>query len=450
MTSEHIRPLLRSERFLFTIVAAIAFLGYAAMWHVAPRQVPDSADYIMAAQNLTSQVRHLQPRTPGFPLAIAIFGVGRALLYAQFILHIASVGMLFFALKSVGVRRSLRWGFCITTLLPPFVQAAAIIGTEIVCEFWLCVGFTSLFTWVRRRESWLLLVSGASFALAALTRPTYQLVAVMIAILLLLVYRSRPFRAAMVLVACTVVLVGGYIAYNAINFRYAGLSYFIGYNLSTRTTTLYPDIPDREVRTILLDNRNAMYALGENPFWAVFRARASLKDVKGPTEVDLSRYLTRMNLRLIATHPLGYAQQVAEGFATYWFPYYTAVMGKFWRVISYPIQILLSLGFWAATLIVAGHLAARLMFRQTRPGELEGFFWYILPAAIVLYTAVISCAVDWGDPRYRSVTDIFIVFTIVGTVEWTLKMRQLTKPGRLNIELSAPEICVPKWDKVPQ
>src|SRR5436190_19465836 len=77
-------------------------------------------------------------------------------------------------------------GFCLLLLLPPYAENTATIMTENLTQFCLALSVAGLAFWFRKRNMIWLFVSALAIAYSGLTRPTYQVLAFVIAGCLLL------------------------------------------------------------------------------------------------------------------------------------------------------------------------------------------------------------------------------------------------------------------------
>jgi hypothetical protein len=215
--------------------------------------------------------------------------------------------------------------------------------------------------------------------------------------------------------------------HNQIRFGYSGLTYLLGHHLGTRTVTLYDKIPDPQVRDIMVSTRNAAY-LHRNPYWTTWYARAELMRVKNLGPVALARYMAAIHLRLIVTHPLAYVEEAARAFCHFWSPDLPEASNRspVVQFASMITQVVLCAAFWLAFVLWAGLSMARLFLPI--PNWLpRGRVQFLYAAAIVTiaYTAILSSALDIGEPRYRGPVDLLILFIVVATVHFAARARTL-------------------------
>ena len=334
------------------------------------------------------------------------------------------------------VRAALVWVFAFVALLPPFVQNVAFLSTEAITGSFLAIGFASLCLFIVERRWPYCALASFFFAWAALTRPTNVITPFLLVFLLLLFLGKRLLRAAVVLVCLTTLLVGSYVGYNAFKFHYLGFTYQTGSYLTSITTELYPEIDNPIAREELLKGRNEMYAAGMNPHDAVWRARKPLEERLGLSEVQLAKFLMRMNVRLITHHPQAYLEAVAQAATSYWFPYVTKLIGGtsirtlLWDAMEdllaaiFLIEVVMLTGMAMGFKILTGKFV--LMGDRTLA--------YLMALGIIFQTQIVSCAVIGASiPRYRSVTELLILFAILLVADWALAARHSTSVANLAV-----------------
>jgi hypothetical protein len=326
----------------------------------------------------------------------------------------------------MGVSYRLRLIFAAVAVLPPFMQKDAYLLTEGLTEFLLVAGFAGL--WPGRKSKHAAAWSGLALALAAITRPQNQLLPLLMAALLLLSLGWRRARQqAIALILPAVVLVGGLIIHNQIRFGYPSLTYLLGHHLGTRTVTLYDKIPDPQVRNIMVTTRNAAY-VDRNPYWTTWYTRPELMRVKNLGPVALAGYMAGIHLRLILTHPLAYMEEVARAFCHFWTPDLPEAANRrpLVQFASMTTQVVLCAAFWLVFVLWAGLSMGRL-FLPIPAWLPRGGVQFLYAAALVTvaYTALLSSALDIGEPRYRGPVDLLILFIVIATVHFAGRARTL-------------------------
>jgi hypothetical protein len=337
--------------------------------------------------------------------------------------------------------------FCVILLLPPFVEPAAYVLSENLAEAMLVAGFVSFALWALNGGSILIVAAGLAIGWAALTRPTFQLLAPTMAASLAMAKLLLPglpaswrdvARAGAGLVAATLLLVVGYSYVNYRNVGYFGLSAKFGLTLSTKTARVLERLPDEygPVKEILIRARDAeMVSSSEHtPVDYIWRAVPSLAAVTGFDDVHLSDYMVRINLILIKKAPLTYLQEVVWAFGSYWMPssseianFHSRRLQALWAMVhfclisAWAVNLILLVG--AVTYIRRSLVAARPHFRLSveaaRVISSQGLT-YAVAGVVVGYTAAISCVIQIGLARYRVPTDGLIVFMLfTGLALWS-------------------------------
>lgn len=435
-------------------VAAIAF--YAVVWRQAPQLEGDSAQYMEVARDLSDgRLDAFHDRTPGYPLLLAMTGSAdlpaRGLFYVSLVLHGLSVWMLLAVLRAAGAGRRGVIAFAVIAWLPPYVEPAAQVMTENLAEFLLAAGIAGLAAWLRDgRQVWLI-AGAAAFACCGLTKPVYQVLPLAMAVVFLGwaavgswtgVTAKTAWQAAAVLVLGMLVIVGGFALSNGIRFGVFAVTPATGFHFSTKTMGFVERLPDEyaPVRDRLVKERDRLLVqpggnhTGTQAIWGV---RDELMAVTGLSKSDLSSYLVRMNLALIARAPMEYLQEVFRSFTTYWFPAggpLVSAISPFGRWPWVLIHIAVVGGFLMQVIVILGttmYDASRVRVRAESwrvPRYLapEGgaLTLWIIAAAVIAYTVALVCLIDIGEVRQRRQTDLLMIFgCVLGANIWWSSLR---------------------------
>ncbi len=408
------------------LLAACAVGGYLRLWDGAPFVRTDSPSYMAVARELASGgLREAQFRTPGYPILLVATGALErgtpALFLAQLLLQVGAVFLVCASLRRIGASQGLTIAAGVIGLLPPFAQSSASVLTESLTQFCLALAVACL----QRRldgggHAWLF-VASAAFGYAALTRPTFQIAAVAVAVLLLLLARRGPrkdFRLpdAAWLIAGTFVLAGGYAFYSQA--RFGGSRSTLGFNLANRCPDLYEAIPDPVTRRILVEARNEAYVHGRSVDWAHFTTQDRLKAELGISQEQLEPWYRKQFTRAILSHPVEYAEIVAGSFARFWFP----ATGSLPLLAERPLKFLwygVHFALIAALTFQAALFGAWVLAGARLPGDprTDGAWtlWAIC-ATIVLANASVSCLLETGETRYRTSTELLLVLAAAAGV----------------------------------
>ena len=179
------------------VQCAVAWSFYSLVWSDAPVSVPDSPGYLRAAQDLSDfHLDELQQRAPGYPLLLLLTGSqhspGRTLFFVSLFLHFASIYILAYGLYQAGLKAWTISIFSLILLLPPYVEPAAYILSEVLAEVLLVVAVIGFYLWYLRNQAGWILLSSIAMGCAALTRPAYQLLPIAIIVYLITVRILLP------------------------------------------------------------------------------------------------------------------------------------------------------------------------------------------------------------------------------------------------------------------
>lgn len=419
------------------LIAAAAIL-YAHVYREAPFEAPDTSGYMAAARDLMDgSIDSLQDRTPGYPLILLATGstseLTRSLFLTSLALHLLAVSLVLGILRSLGLRQSMLVVAAILALRPALTEPATWALSETTTEISVVLGVAALYVYWKRGIRSALIIAGLAFGYAALTRPSYAPVGLAASLALgALSLASGPvgrplrriLRQGAVLTGLPVAMTAGYALFNAVRFDYPGVSPILAASLSQRVTNLYEFLPDSGVRAILLRWRAKAYVTGGNPAWAFFPATEELERYTGKSRLELYQSMVPLVLRVIAKHPEAYFEAVVLDFAAFWFPRQSTGPPAA-KAAEYLIHYA-TMGFFClllAVLVTFGFLswAGRLRFERSPTVVLQVV---VAAVAIVLSNAVLTCALNPGEPRYRSPTDLLILLAIFGGWLWLKEWRE--------------------------
>jgi hypothetical protein len=434
---------------LLVIIAPLLLLAacvfYGALWPKAPYATMDTPTYADLAKDLRQlHLTRLHMRTPGLPVLMILTGADRAetraFYYASLFLHFAAVGILTYLLSVLRINSKTLGLFFCAGMLPVFVAPAAYISTENLSEFLVVVCIAGLMFWTMTARFVFLgafLLGGIG---AALTRPTFQLLPVALAVCVLICHRTgivrMPYRRligglAGAVVAHMTILVG----YSVLNYRlfdYFGVSSMAAYGLSTKVPGVLEAIPERygPVREILLRHRNRMLVdpgldhTGQN---FIYRALPELIAYHGGNRTAALKEIQSLSMYLIRTRPMSYLNECTKAMAGYWMPTdEPLVIGQsaLRRVFWDAIQMALIGIFFVEAIALVGHFLFRVpIFAATKFSGLSaedprlGFF--ILGHCVVWVTMLVSCFAAIGLSRYRAPTELILMaVSIAGFQIW--------------------------------
>lgn len=426
--------------YLFLFSAALIIYGIA--WSNSMVIAADTPGYFEAARDLADlNLDQLNDRPPGYPLLLLLTGASshptRRLFFTALLLHLVTIWMLSVVLHNMGLNGLWLKLFGSILILPPYVQSCAMIMTESLAQFCLALTVACFIIWLRNRRTIYLVITSSAIGYSALTRPTYQALSLVIVLSVLplagylgCLNRREMIRAALSLIAVSAILVGGLSAFNYSRFGYFGITPLLGYNLSTRTVRFWDrlsDNEDRVVKDVLIKTRDSeLISPGSSHtgLQSIYAARPEIIRLTGMSRIEASRYLVRMNLNLIMRAPLNYLQEVGCALGgSYWFPANSSLANMNSRVIQMIWSLLhfmiigcfLTTGLFLSGALADSFLKARLTELDPSPLPSETKYQiltYCLAGTIVIYTMIISCAIDIGDPRFRLPTDCLILLMV--------------------------------------
>jgi hypothetical protein len=302
-------------------------------------------------------------------------------------------------------------------LLPPFAQTSAWLLTETLTQASLVAAIFGILRYQRSEHRLWLIAASLLLAIAALTRPSFQLAAPLLAVALVMSrFRRRPMRAhfaeVAILVSATLISAVLYAAYCRLRLGNAGMTSRLGLNLAVRATPLYPYLSDPTTREVLLQARNDAFVHGEWVDQCVYKAQPELLRRLNMTEPQLEAWLQSQALLVIRQHPVQYLDAVATSFTRIWFPYETKLpllSSQRIRAVWYAMQFALvgCLAIGAAGFVV--FLAARRFALPIDAETRATWTLWCLAMVLVVSNALVSCMLDMGDPRHRVSTELLIL-----------------------------------------
>jgi hypothetical protein len=433
-------------------VLGLAALVATVAWGAVTRPMGDSPDYRLSGRILSSGWAELTDRTPAYPALLWLTGSlhreTTLLFLVQLAFHVTAVVLCVRIAGRLGLPA--RWRVAVTVLLvlPPPMVKVVYTGSEALAELLVVVVLWCFVRWDdRRRPGWLVGLGLATAALA-LTRPTFMVLVVPLALLVWWTARSRPVgggaadrpgpsgtarrtgpvASGALVVLPALVLVGGLVLANGVRFGSWGSTPLLGWYLGSRTSLFVQELPpDRDgVRDLLVRERDRRLLLGpgtdaEN---YQFGIRDELARRTGRTGTDLDAYVASLNLGLIRDHPFDYLDAVsrsAERYVQIDAEPAAAGPGRAGAWAQDVVHLLLLVAF-AVPLVTVPGLALR---GEVAPRLLAGL---ACCAVVALTCAVVSCAVQTGSSRLRSPTDPLLVLMMVAGW-WVLTRRRAAAPA---------------------
>lgn len=430
----------RKIAFYYLLMFSLSMILYLHLWPNAPIIEADSPGYMEVAQDL-EDFRIDQPhlRTPGYPLLLLFTGSSRTptriFFIVSLLLHFASIWFLACILYLHGLKRNIVILFGIILLLPLYVERAGYVLTETLCQFTLVLGFAGIIFYIIYRKIRWLWISSIAIAYSGLTRPTYQILALAIITFLFIIPRltdiskKEIIKANVILLISSVLLIGGYSLMNYLKFGYFGITYALGFHLTTRTIRYMERLPEKYaiVRDILIKHRNAHLVKTHSShtgYMAIWSAIPDLKKATGFSDPELSYYLLHINLFLIRKAPLNYLREVFLALASYCLPAVTKELASMNSRIIQMIWVTIHFLIFGVFIIIVTGLSGIFLYVICRKLFLNKhiiiheplldlhIISFTLSMIIIVYTAIITCLIEEGEPHTRVPTDMLIMFTI--------------------------------------
>ncbi|NIR53131.1 hypothetical protein GWO43_31210 [candidate division KSB1 bacterium] len=446
--------------FLFMFVAC---LFYILVWKNAPIMVTDSSAYLRIAQDLQDNLKldEVHGRVPGYPILLLLTNSSeeptRFLFFTQLFLHFGAVLLLVYFLNYLTISKKIIALFLFLALIPPSVVLTAYVLTETLTQFLIIMGVVFLLLGIDKGKVFFIIISSIALSLAALVRPTFQLVFIIpFGFVILYMFLTRKARRQLILGAIIILLfpsliLGGFAWSNYKNHHFFGLTPLLGFNLSTRTARFIEELPDEyaQVRKTLIrirDRERVAYRTegSKRPWhnsshngllyiWLTVPELQRITNIKNLPE--LSNDLLKLNLLLIRKAPLQYLKEVLIALPTYWLPlttdisnFHSKIIQFFWMAIHF---VAITLFFILVPLLVGcrfflGTLPTQIKERRRfqMANDTIFLFGFLVAVTIIVYTMLVSVGVEVGNPRHRAPTDLLISFTIVLGIHFWIQMRK--------------------------
>lgn len=412
---------------LAAAILLIALAAYLYIWRDAPYLLKDSVGYMQVAQNMAlGNLSEIQDRVPIFPLLLLLTNSFEQPNIILYIIQLVSYFIFVFIVYKILVDElpvGFAYVYLLISILPPLVEATAQVMTEALTTNLILLIFICLYELVKTRKFIYALGSGVFSGALALTRPTFELMPILLLLIfvcisLLAKEKKKWVLHSIVSILSCSVIIGGYALYNYLAYDYFVLTPLQGFNLSTRTETYIERIPDdqKTIRDVLLKTRNELM-LSEPTHSAVmyiWTAIPRLEEATSLSEIELSKLFQSINFKLIVGSPLSYIVEVGHSMAIYTMPsaseqanFYNNWFQLLWLMLNYVVL--------AATFVcVCGAMGILILSSQKSTtamlqNKLPLFSIYLFCTVIVFYNFCISTFLEVGNPRYRLPTDLLII-----------------------------------------
>lgn len=363
-------------------------------------------------------------RSPGYPTFMALLGPDRAVYAVQLFLGLG-ITLAWFWIGWQASGHPFFGGLAALahTLNPGQFFFEANLLTETLATFWLALALLGACLWFKKPERqnlWVALGIGLSSALAALTRPLFIFMPVLLAILLAfslkkkqLVFNWKPLLGVLL---PALLLIGGWMRWIQTNYHVFSMTTMTGYHLVQHTGVYFEKVPDEYavIRDVYLEYREARIEERGTQGNAIWDAIPALQDATGMNFYELSRTLQKISIRLILDHPGLYLARVARG----WWMFWRAPVYWDQTAINFP-QLAATLSnlvlgargviFFANILFIITSFLGLLLKNLREIWALDRFMWLV--AASVWATSVVSSMLDHGDnPRFLIPLQTAVIF----------------------------------------
>lgn len=445
-SSTEVRKFLSKNALLLAgIVLLISAVFYLFVWRSGPYLLADSKGYLQVAQNLSAgNLSEIQDRVPGFPLILLLTNSFEKPNTILFIVQLISYFVcVFFVFKILTHELPIGFAyiFLIFSVLPPFVEATAQVMTEALTTILILLSFICFYELIKSRKVIFAIILGISSGLLALTRPTFELIPIILLILFIIFWKLSAEKKGWILhclisIFISTLMIGGYVLFNYIKFDFLCLTPLQGFNLSTKTETYIERIPDSQkvIRDVLLDGRNTVL-LADPTHSAVMYIWPTIPKLEEATllsKTELSKMFQGINIKLILSSPLSYIVEVGHAMAVYTMPS-SSDQANFNNNWFQLLWLLLNYVVLAVTIIcICGTVGILILTSKKGLSSLLKDHLPILSilffsVGIVFYNFCISTFFEVGNPRYRLPTDLLIIVFDLISIFAFIKFRKMIK-----------------------
>jgi hypothetical protein len=358
-------------------------------------------------------------------------------------MHFIATFYVALALRQLGTRLILVVAFCAVMSLPPYVQSASHVLAESPAELTIAAGFYFFVRYLTARSTCSLTSTALFFSYSALTRPANAIVMLfsvfMSGLTDILLFRgpARHWlrRWAHLLLAATAPMLT-LVAYSAANWCHHGLfvpTSLAGYNLSTRVIRVIHLAPDKNLAPVVAKHRDLALSSHKNHLWAARYAEAEIRAATGMKPSEISARLGAISIGLILSYPVEYLKAVGEAIVYISTPYLVPYnvfdcfhphFGKLWVLLHFAMAF----GFGATAAVIfalgisgsASTIVGRDIVGVSNRDKVAAVTFAV---GVVMAVVGLACALDIGEPRQRSFTDVVAWFVCFYAVEAWLRLR---------------------------
>ncbi|ADE15267.1 conserved hypothetical protein [Nitrosococcus halophilus Nc 4] len=414
----------------------ICILVRVFLWVVyVPVVWPDTGTYLRLAEQLVQLdfSEYDGTRTPIYPLLLLLAGKNPFFIWLfQSVLGILT-SLFLFALVFEQTRKvSLAFivGAVHSLALNELLFEANLL-TESISAFLLVL---SVFIFSKltasERNFWLAIGLGATSSLLALTHPLFAFVGPLYILLAFLLLRGRNrIHVPLIVLLCFALPLSGWIGFNKVTLGYAGITTFMGYNLSNHSGGFIEHAPPSKIRDIYLRYRAEKVKQSGNHSMTIFEAKDEIMAETGFGHVELSQELARISLQLFIEHPVLYLQSVFRSWVSFWAapnywkpaqvesPKIAAFLGELWGAEQWLVRVM-NLLFVFSTV---GLIVKVILFRGYAEPTLRV---PLVITALIMATSLVQALFEYGNTRYSIPTQSLMITFIILFV-WQIKAHRL-------------------------
>ncbi|ABA58415.1 hypothetical protein Noc_1953 [Nitrosococcus oceani ATCC 19707] len=403
----------------------ICILVRVFLWIVyAPVIWPDTGTYLQLAGELVRLdfSEYDGTRTPVYPLLLLLAGKNPfGVWFLQSVLGVSASLLLFVLVFEQTRKVSLAFSAgTIHSLALNELLFEANLLTESVSSFLLIFSvfiFSKLL--VSERKFWPAVGLGGASSLLALTHPLFAFVGPLYILLAILFFRGRNrICIPLIVLLCFALPVSGWIGFNKITLDYAGITTFMGYNLSNHSGGFIERAPPSKLRDIYLRYREKKVKQSGNHSMTIFEAKGEIMAATGLSHVDLSRKLARLSLQLFVEHPALYLQSVFKSWVSFW------VAPNYWKptkIISPTVAASLERLWWVEQGLIRVMNLLFIFFAAGLIVKVALFQGYAEPAlrvplvitVLIIVTSLVQALFEYGNTRYSIPTQSLMITFIL-------------------------------------
>lgn len=428
-------------QWLLVVLVLTVLLRIALYLFYPVQSYPDTAAYKRLANSVRNSFRLYDgTRGPGYPVFLALFKSDQLAYAVQLVLG-CLITMIWFLIGWKAFSRP--WLGALTALAYSLNPNQFFFETNLLSEtlstFFLTTGFFGVWLWIseeRWRRFWLGLAIGVVISLAALTRPLFQYMPVLLVIFLGITIKNKKikfhWKAIISITLISALIIGGWSYWIYTRFHVFGTTNIMGYHLVQHAGYFFEDIPDRhaQIRDIYIqfrDARIAEYGSQGNTIWAAIPA---IMEATGYSFYELSRIIQSISIQLILNHPFEFFTLVIHDWWYFWrVPIHFApeifTSGSLLNVLNATLLGIRMVLFGANLVFITTSVAAIISKKLRDLWSISAFHWIL--ASSVWGASVISSILEHGtNPRFLVPLQVPAVFWSiwVGWKTWRVWIAQ--------------------------